>query len=297
MAKFRQTHVHIWKDSWFRQLRTDHRLLFIYLFSNDRAHTSGVYEIPFDVLLFESGLEEEEARQALAYFEESGRAYYDEASGHLFVRNLMRYNGANVLTNSKVRANLRAYRQAEGASLRYWDLWQDAYPRVAEEVFGSSQKEKKEEQEQKNKQAPPDGAASGASAASSAGDSRPEAPGSERPSPASLTGTGVDGALRLLEQARGEPPNSLDRRRLEEMVATAEAHRLSLRPGQSGAARSGLDWVLQAIEEANASRKPGTALSLKFVDSILQRWLAEGFQAPWGGTQEAVFYDIEYWGD
>jgi hypothetical protein len=81
------------------------------------------------------------------------------------------------------------------------------------------------------------------------------------------------------------------------MAARAEAHRLALDPGQAGAGRPGIDWVLQAIEDANAARKPGSPLSLKFVESILQRWLAEGFRAPWGGAEAAVFHDVTYWGE
>jgi hypothetical protein len=30
---------------------------------------------------------------------------------------------------------------------------------------------------------------------------------------------------------------------------------------------------------------------------VLERWMREGFQASWGGQKEAVFYDVEYWGD
>jgi hypothetical protein len=268
MATFRQIHNHIWKDSWFFELSVPRKLLFIYLFSNDRAHTSGVYEIPLQVLLFESGLEPEEAREALAYFQESGRVYFDQDTGHLFVRNMMRYNGSNVLTNQKVRTNLYNYRQAEGASLAYWDLWQDAYPQVADKLFATSQKEQKEEQRQKEQ------AASLAGGASS---------------------VGVQEAASLLELARQEPANDLDRQRLEALALSAETHRLSLPKGQPGAELAGTDWLREAIEVANAARKPRVPLTLAFIESILKRWMADGFRAGWG-HQDLEFEEAKTWG-
>lgn len=107
----------------------------------------------------------------------------------------------------------------------------------------------------------------------------------------------LETTLHLLEEARGEPSNALDRRRLQEMAASAETHRLSLGQGQPGADRAGIDWVRQAIEDANAARRPGSPLSLKFVESVLNRWLAEGYRAAWGGSEPAVFQDVEYWED
>jgi hypothetical protein len=276
----------MWKDTWFMTLDPVDKLLFIYLFSNERADTCGVYEVPFPVLLLETGVDAPRARQGLATLQEAGRVFYDEASGHCFVRNLMRYNGSNLLANAKMRANLRTYRATKGASLRYWDLWCQTYPREAAEVFDALEKEKKEkeEQEENKKAASTPDTPSGVEAAAAA------AAAADLPAP-----PGLEAALHLFQEARQEPANSLDRCRLQEMAASAEAHRLALRPGQPGADRSGAGWVRQAIEDANAARRPGVPLSLKFVEAVLNRWLAEGFRAPWGGHGVAYFEDVEYW--
>ena len=57
MADYRQIHTRIWKDSWFLALNPDQKLLFIYLFSNERASVAGVYELPLQVICFETGLD------------------------------------------------------------------------------------------------------------------------------------------------------------------------------------------------------------------------------------------------
>jgi|GEM_PF-5625484 len=148
MSNYRQVHGHTWKDSWFMELSAPHRLLFIYLFTNERAHMAGVYELPLRVMLFESGLEPDQVRQGLAYFERSERVYYERQTGDVFVRNLMRYNATNILTNKKNQSSLRRYRQLEGASLQYWARWDDAYPQVADRVFAAGEQEQEQQQEQ-----------------------------------------------------------------------------------------------------------------------------------------------------
>lgn len=295
MATFRQAHVHMWDDTWFLSLEPLDKLLFIYLFSNTRAHTCGVYELAFPLLLLQTGIEAERARRGLATFEEAGRVYYDEGSGHCFVRNLMRYNGANTLTNRNMRANLRSYRQTEGASIRYWDLWAETYAREAEAVFGSPQKEKEQKEEAEQEEKKRDVAAANAPSVGAKGVFTTSAAASSSAAAGEPTPPAVEEALRLLEEARGEACNTLDRRRLLEMAGRAEAHRLTLGRGVPGADLGGMGWVGQAIEDANAARRPGNPLSLKFVGAVLDRWLAEGYRAPWGGRETPVFEEMEYW--
>lgn len=90
MADFRQIHTRIWKDDWFSNLETDAKLLFIYLFSNEQAEVSGVYELPIKYMAFESDLPKERILELLKEFEEAGKAYY--RNGWVWVVNLRKYN-------------------------------------------------------------------------------------------------------------------------------------------------------------------------------------------------------------
>jgi hypothetical protein len=94
MADYRQIHTKIWKDGWFLDLSTNDKLLFIYLFSNERAHLTGLYDIPLKVIVFESGLSQEDVEDGLARFEAAGKAFYQ--NGWLWIPNLMRYNARNI---------------------------------------------------------------------------------------------------------------------------------------------------------------------------------------------------------
>lgn len=90
MAKYRQVHVHIWKDSWFLDLDPKHKLFFIYLFTNERASISGIYELSKRVMAFESGLTFSEIDDALQAFEAQGKAHYDD--GVVWIPNLRKYH-------------------------------------------------------------------------------------------------------------------------------------------------------------------------------------------------------------
>lgn len=90
MAKYRQVHVHIWKDGWFLDLEPMYKLFFIYLFTNERASISGIYELSRRVMAFESGLTFSEIDGALQAFDTEGKAYYDD--GVVWVPNLRKYH-------------------------------------------------------------------------------------------------------------------------------------------------------------------------------------------------------------
>jgi hypothetical protein len=92
MADFRQIHTRIWKDNWFCDLPDDGKLLFIYLFSNERASVSGIYELPLKYMVFESGIDRERVEELLAEFDRADKVRYDYENGIVWVINLRKYN-------------------------------------------------------------------------------------------------------------------------------------------------------------------------------------------------------------
>lgn len=103
MANFRQIHITIWKDPWFLALHPPHKLLYIYLFSNERTSVSGLYEIAPAVINFETGLEQEHVDTGLAYFSDSEKIEYE--NDVMWVRNLRKYNATS---SEKVKTRILA---------------------------------------------------------------------------------------------------------------------------------------------------------------------------------------------
>jgi hypothetical protein len=102
MANFRQIHVSTWKDPWFLELDPLEKVLFIYLFSNESTSLAGIYEISFRVICFETGLEPEFVKKALAKFAEDDKVFYED--GIIWVKNLRKYNASS---SEKVQIRIR----------------------------------------------------------------------------------------------------------------------------------------------------------------------------------------------
>jgi hypothetical protein len=103
MANYRQIHTQIWKDAWFLDLATDEKLVFVYLFSNERASICGLFELAPRVICFETGLERRRVDAIMAKFQKAGKVYC--ADGLVWVVNLRKYNENN---SPKVRAKVNS---------------------------------------------------------------------------------------------------------------------------------------------------------------------------------------------
>lgn len=106
MPGYRQIHSRMWSsDQWFAELSADAKLLFIYLFSNERASVSGLYELPIRVMAFETGLGADVIRQALICFADADKVLYDFERSVVWVRKMLKYQGS---ASPKVQNRIKA---------------------------------------------------------------------------------------------------------------------------------------------------------------------------------------------
>ena len=103
MADYRMVQTRIWRDAWFTELETDAKLLFIYLFTNERASVCGMYELPLKFVSFETGIAADRVQELLEQFAAAGKVYYKD--GVFWVANLRDYNESK---SPKVRQRIAA---------------------------------------------------------------------------------------------------------------------------------------------------------------------------------------------
>ena len=103
MANYRQIHTCIRMDAWFFDLEPDHKLLWVYLFSNERANLAGLYDIHKKIIAFETGLSLQSIDAGFAAFTKAGKAYYED--GWVWVPNLIKYNTGS-LNSDKIRTHI-----------------------------------------------------------------------------------------------------------------------------------------------------------------------------------------------
>lgn len=76
MAKQRVVKTKYWSDPYIRKLDKDGKLLFLYLFTNDKTAISGAYEITLDDICLETGIEMQKVRQLLRKFERDSKYFF-----------------------------------------------------------------------------------------------------------------------------------------------------------------------------------------------------------------------------
>lgn len=110
MAGYRQLHTRMWSsDQWFAELKPEFKLLFIYLFSNERASVCGLYELPVRMMVFETGLEKAVIEAGLAEFQQADKVWYDAMTGVVYVRNMLKYQGStSPHVKKRIQADLKA---------------------------------------------------------------------------------------------------------------------------------------------------------------------------------------------
>ncbi|MDP2920562.1 MAG: hypothetical protein Q8O43_10155 [Dehalococcoidia bacterium] len=105
MANYRQLHTKTWVDSWFMELSPEQKLLFIHLFSNQRASACGLYEMPIRVMSFETGLAPETIKKCLEVYNDADKVYYDFQTSVIWIVNMPKYQSS---TSPKLRARIEA---------------------------------------------------------------------------------------------------------------------------------------------------------------------------------------------
>lgn len=101
MADFRNIFTRIWNDKWFVTLDIDEKLLFIYLFSNERASICGMYELPLRTIVFETGIEKNRVLQILDRLQIDKKVFYvDEV---IWIVNFQKYNNSGNSAKVKIR--------------------------------------------------------------------------------------------------------------------------------------------------------------------------------------------------
>lgn len=78
MSKTRYIKTDFWSDSFIETLDPVEKLLFLYLFTNDRLDLCGIYEITLRKISFETGINEERVQKIITKFSEKWKIHYIE---------------------------------------------------------------------------------------------------------------------------------------------------------------------------------------------------------------------------
>jgi len=78
MAEYRFVHTRMWsQDDWFATLDAEHKLFWVYLFTNPVASVCGMYQLSLRLAAFETGISQQRCHELLADFVKAGKVSWD----------------------------------------------------------------------------------------------------------------------------------------------------------------------------------------------------------------------------
>lgn len=250
MSNYRQIHTRMWaSDTWFSSLNSEFKLLFIYLFSNERASACGLYELPLRIISFETGLRREQVVEGFEIFAKADKAKYDPETGVVWIRNMFKFQAS---TSPRLAARIEADIKAAPDC----DLKSEALRYLRDTVsigygYGTGTPLSISSSDSHSVPFPDPGVRTEGEGA--AGSSRRSPNGESETQGARATGK----TLQAYENNIG-------------MLTPLVAESLLDDERDYGA-----DWVCAAIQEAVKSE----ARNLKYVEAILARWKRDGFKS------------------
>jgi len=94
MAKLRSVSTSTWSDPWFEELSVEHKLIFLYLLTNEKTNMLGIYEASARKIAFETGVDSKTVKSVLSDFEEFGKVSYSE--NYVIMINFLKHQNFNV---------------------------------------------------------------------------------------------------------------------------------------------------------------------------------------------------------
>ena len=92
MTVFRKIQISIWQDKYFLELTPLEKYFFLYLLTNSKTKQCGIYQIPKQVMLFETGLKIEEIEKFLSKFEDGKKIKYEKNNSEIMIINWLKHN-------------------------------------------------------------------------------------------------------------------------------------------------------------------------------------------------------------
>lgn len=129
MSEYHSLHSGIWEDRAFYSLSHLARLLFIYLFSNQRCHVSGVYRITTRTIGFENGILEQDVLELLKELIGRGFIQYDFDREIVWVLNKLKVCNA-LKSKDTVKGVAKALMIFKDASFFKSGLFFNKYPEL-----------------------------------------------------------------------------------------------------------------------------------------------------------------------
>lgn len=92
MAVYRPIQITYWQDKFVLNLTPEEKFFYIYLMTNSKTTQCGIYELPTQIIILETGYNNETVKKLLDKFIEYKKIKYDFQTHTIFIVNWLKYN-------------------------------------------------------------------------------------------------------------------------------------------------------------------------------------------------------------
>jgi hypothetical protein len=101
MAIYRQVQTSFWQDEFVLNLTPEEKYFYLFLLTNSKTKQCGIYQLPAQVIVFETGYNQETVEKLLHRFLDYGKIIYSTKTKEIGIVNWQKYNPAE---SPKVKA-------------------------------------------------------------------------------------------------------------------------------------------------------------------------------------------------
>ncbi|MBK5242514.1 chromosomal replication initiator DnaA [Clostridium sp.] len=95
MAKYRQLYTEFWSDGFVMDLTPEEKFFYLYLMTNSKTSQCGIYELPKQIIVTETGYNRETIDKLLARFCEYNKMIYCDETKEIMIINWIKFNEPN----------------------------------------------------------------------------------------------------------------------------------------------------------------------------------------------------------
>ena len=139
MATYRQVQTAFWQDEFVLQLTPEEKYFYLYLLTNSKTKQCGIYQLPMQVIIMESGYNQETSEKLLKRFLDYGKIIYNINTKEIGIVNWPKYNP---MESPKTRVCVEKELKDVKDKTMISTIYPHRYP-----MQGVSQEEKEEEKE------------------------------------------------------------------------------------------------------------------------------------------------------
>jgi len=147
MAVYRQIQTGFWQDEFVLQLTPEEKYFYLYLLTNSKTKQCGIYQLPMQVIIMETGYNQETVEKLLNRFIDYGKIFYSPMTKELGIINWLKYNP---MESPKIKACVvRELKEVKDRSLidKIYCVSERGKNEKGYPMEGVSQEEKEEEKE------------------------------------------------------------------------------------------------------------------------------------------------------